>query len=221
MGWRAIRLAIERPSLLRLQVRALLTAGAGERLRILFPMIADVQEFLAAKAVVEEETRYLARRGHKLPESVALGAMIEVPALLWQLDNLMPVVDFASIGSNDLVQFLFAADRGNARLSGKYDPLSPPVLLAMQRVADKGKQFGKPVTLCGELGGRALEAMALAGIGLTSLSMVPAAIGPVKQMLLGLDLGKLQAFTEGLLRSPASSVREELKQFADSHGIAV
>jgi len=221
MGWRSIRMALDRPALLDLQVRALLIAGAGHDLKIMFPMIADVDEFLRARDVYERERQFLDRHGLEPPRSVKLGAMIEVPALLWQLDNLLPVVDFASIGSNDLVQFLFASDRGNPRLAGRYDPLSPVALSAMRGIVERAQAHGKTVTLCGELAGRPLEAMALAGIGLTSMSMVPSAIGPVKAMIRSLDQARLWTFLEPLLKSPLHSVRPELLEYAQRQGVAI
>jgi phosphotransferase system enzyme I (PtsP) len=221
MGWRAIRMALDRPALLELQIRAMLIAGAGQNIKILFPMIADVEEFRRAKAIVEKEKTYLAARGHILPTDVALGAMIEVPALIWQLDQLLPSVDFASIGSNDLMQFLFAMDRGNPRLSGKYDPLSPSFLAAMRNIVEKAEAHKTPVTLCGELGGRVLEAMGLVGIGLVSLSMVPSAIGPVKDMLLSLDRAKLWADLKPMLSSSRHSLRQELADWAADNRVRV
>ena len=221
MGWRSIRMSLDRPALLRLQIRALLIAGAGKPMKIMFPMIADVEEYRRAFEAVEVEKRYLVARGHKLPSPLKLGVMIEIPSLIWQLDNLLPMVDFASIGSNDLVQFLFASDRGNPRLAGRYDPLSPAALAAMRMIVEKAAAHGKPVTLCGELGGRPLEAMGLAGIGLTSISMVPSAIGPVKAMLMSLDRAKLWTFMEPLLRSPLHSIRPELMEFAQRNGVVL
>ena len=147
--------------------------------------------------------------------------MIEIPSLIWQLDQLLPLVDFASIGSNDLVQFLFASDRGNPKLTGRYDPLSPPALGAMRQIVEKAAYHKKPVTLCGELGGRPLEAMGLLGIGLTSISMVPSAIGPVKAMVMTLDRDKLWAFMEPLLKSPLHSIRPELLEFAQRNGVVL
>jgi phosphotransferase system, enzyme I, PtsP len=221
MGWRSIRMSMERPGLLRLQVRAMLMAGAGHDMKVMFPMIADVSEFIMAKAAVQKEKAYLAARGHVLPKSLEIGVMIEIPSLIWQLDQLLPLVDFASIGSNDLVQFLFASDRGNPKLSGRYDPLSPSALSAMRIIVEKGKQHGKKVTLCGELGGRPLEAMGLVGIGLTSMSMVPYGIGPVKSMIRTLDQKKLWAFMEPLLRSSAHSLRGDLMEFAGKNGVVL
>jgi phosphotransferase system, enzyme I, PtsP len=221
MGWRSIRMSMERPALLRLQLRAMLMAGAGHDMKVMFPMIADVSEYLLAKAAVDKEKAYLAARGHSLPKSLQIGVMIEIPSLIWQLDQLLPMVDFASIGSNDLVQFLFASDRGNPKLSGRYDPLSPSALSAMRIIVEKGNQHGKKVTLCGELGGRPLEAMGLVGIGLTSMSMVPSGIGPVKAMIRTLDQGKLWAFMEPLMRSPAHSLRGDLMEFAGRNGVVL
>ena len=221
MGWRAIRMALDRPALLQLQIRALMVAAAGQPVKILFPMIADVEEFSRAKAIVEKEKAILTKRGHVLPSRIELGAMIEVPALIWQLDQLLPVVDFASIGSNDLMQFLFAMDRGNARLSGRYDPLSPSFLAAMRMIVEKAQVHGKPVTLCGELGGRGLEAMALAGIGLVSLSMVPSAVGPVKNMLLSLDQKALWADLKPMLGSASHSLRKALTDWAGDHRVQI
>jgi phosphotransferase system enzyme I (PtsP) len=221
MGWRSIRMSMERPALLRLQVRAMLMAASGIDLKVMFPMIADVAEYLQARAMLDKEVGYLKARGHVLPSSLQVGVMIEIPSLLWQLDQLLPLVDFASIGSNDLVQFLFASDRGNPKLNGRYDPLSPSALGAMRVIVEKGKQHGKKVTLCGELGGRPLEAMGLVGIGLQSLSLVPSGIGPVKAMIRSLDQQKLWAFMEPLLRSPTHSLRGDLMEFAGRNGVVL
>jgi len=151
LGWRAIRLGLDRPGLLRSQVRALLRAAGGRELRLMFPMIAAVDEFDKAKALVEVELTHLRRHGHELPERVDIGTMVEVPSLLFQLDELLERVDFLSVGSNDLMQFLYAADRGNPRVSERFDPLSAPVLRVLKEIVDKAKKHGKPVTLCGEL----------------------------------------------------------------------
>jgi phosphotransferase system, enzyme I, PtsP len=221
LGWRSIRMALDRPALLRLQVRAMLMAGAGQDLRIMFPMIADVDEYLQAEAAVNKEVAYLEARKHELPRSLKLGVMIEIPSLIWQLDHLLPLVDFASIGSNDLVQFLFASDRGNPKLAGRYDPLSPSALSAMRLIVEKGIQHCKKVTLCGELGGRPLEAMGLVGIGMTSMSMVPSGIGPVKAMIRSLDQKKLWAFMEPRLKSPVHSLRADLLEFANRNGVVI
>jgi phosphotransferase system enzyme I (PtsP) len=221
LGWRAIRLGLDRPGLLRSQVRALLRAAAGRELRIMFPMIAAVHEFDEAKSLVERELTHLRRHGHKLPDSVDIGTMVEVPSLLFQLDELLERVDFLSVGSNDLVQFFYAVDRGNSRVAGRFDDLSPPVLRALKMIADKAKQHGKPVTLCGELASFTLGAMALVGLGYRSLSLVPSAIGPVKAMLLELDAGKTELLVSALIERAdgSASIRDKLVAFAEAEGL--
>jgi phosphotransferase system enzyme I (PtsP) len=223
LGWRAIRLGLDRPALLRTQIRALLNAAGGRDLKIMFPMVASVSEFDEARALVRREHSRLVRHGHPLPSSLQLGVMIEVPSLLFQLDEILARADFVSVGSNDLMQFLFAVDRGNARVSTRFDPLSPGFLRALQRIAQKAGETGTPVTLCGEIGSRPLEAMALLGVGYRSLSMSPASIGPVKAALLDVDAAELAAFVEPLLArcDGAHSIRAELKAFAAKRGLQV
>src|SRR5262249_43190138 len=147
LGWRAIRLGLDRPGLMRSQIRALLQAAAGRELKVMFPMIATCAEFDEAKDLIERELTALRRRRHKLPDRVEVGAMVEVPSLLFQLDALIERVDFLSVGSNDLVQFLYAADRGNRRVADRFDPISPPVLRALMQIVDRAKAGGKPVAL--------------------------------------------------------------------------
>ncbi|MDR3421046.1 MAG: phosphoenolpyruvate--protein phosphotransferase [Xanthobacteraceae bacterium] len=223
LGWRAIRLGLDRPALLRTQLRALLRAAGGRALKIMFPMIATVSEFDQAKDLVERELTHLRRHGHKLPEAVEVGSMVEVPSLLYQLDELLEHVDFLSVGSNDLVQFLYAADRGNPRVAGRFDPLSAPVLRALKDIADKCREYGKPVTLCGELASQPIGALALAAIGYRSLSLAPSAVGPVKAMLLELDCRKTAAFLCPLIgrSSGATPIRAELQKYAADNGLQI
>lgn len=223
LGWRAIRLGIDRPGLLRSQIRALLRAGAGRELRMMFPMVADVGEFDQAKAILERELTHLRKHGHALPEKVFVGAMVEVPSLLFQLDEMLSRADFLSVGSNDLVQFLFAADRSNVRVADRFDPLSPAALRAFRMVAEAGERHGKPVTLCGELASRPLEAVALAALGYRSLSLSPASVGPVKSVVLELDVGAARAVLQPLLDQTAGGVdvRARLKEFAETAGLPI
>ncbi|MFO1089352.1 MAG: phosphoenolpyruvate--protein phosphotransferase [Hyphomicrobiales bacterium] len=221
LGFRAIRFAMERPALMQLQVRALLMASGGHELNLMFPMVAEVEEFVRARQIVMQEKAALEAKGFPVPQTLRLGTMIEVPSLLWQLDHLLPQVDFLSIGSNDLIQYLFAADRGHPRLAGRYDSLSPPALNAIRAIVRKAKERSVPVTLCGEMAGKPLEAMALIGVGLRSVSMSPAAVGPVKSMVLALDAKKLEARMDELLDSPARTLRAELMAFAVDHNIPV
>jgi phosphotransferase system, enzyme I, PtsP len=223
LGWRAIRLGLDRPALLRSQIRALLRAAAGRALTVMFPMIAAVEEFDEAKALVERELTHLRRHGHKLPERVDVGSMVEVPSLLYQLDELLTRVDFLSVGSNDLVQFFYAADRGNIRVAERFDPISVPVLRALKQIVTKANQHGKPVAVCGELASRPIGALALVALGYRSLSLAPSAIGPVKAMLLELDDRKVSGLIDGLLAGPSADVpvREKLKEFAAAEGLTL
>ncbi|HME28685.1 MAG TPA: phosphoenolpyruvate--protein phosphotransferase [Pseudolabrys sp.] len=221
LGWRAIRLGLDRPGLLRSQVRALLRAASGRSLKLMFPMVAVVEEFDKAKALVEVELTHLRRHGHELPERVEIGTMVEVPSLLFQLDELLERVDFISVGSNDLMQFLYAADRGNPQVSERFDPLSTPVLRALKDIADKAKKHGKPATLCGELASQPIGALALAILGYRTLSLTPSAVGPVKALLLELDCRKAEATLLPCLEQSVGSVsiRHKLERFAAAEGL--
>jgi len=223
LGWRAIRLGLDRPGLLRSQVRALLRAAGGRDLKVMFPMIATVEEFDEAKSLVERELTHLRRHSHKLPERVEVGTMVEVPSLLYQLDELLDRVDFLSVGSNDLVQFFYAADRGNSRVADRFDAISTPILRALKSIADKGRAHAKPVTLCGELASKPIGALALVAIGYRSFSLSPSAVGPVKAMLLDLNAGKAAALMQPLIDGPSGSlpIRERLKAFAAEQGLQI
>jgi phosphotransferase system enzyme I (PtsP) len=221
LGWRAIRLGLDRPGLLRSQIRAMLRAAGGRVLRVMFPMIATVEEFKKARALVELELTHLRRHGHQLPERLEVGTMLEVPSLLFQLDELLEQVDFLSVGSNDLLQFLYAADRGNVRVSNRFDPISAPVLRALREIAARGRIHGKPVALCGEMASQPIGALALAILGYRAMSLSPSAIGPVKAMLLDLDCRKAEDAILPLIDKPAASVsiRESLEKFAAAEGL--
>jgi phosphotransferase system, enzyme I, PtsP len=221
LGWRAIRLGLDRPGLLRTQVRALLRATAGLELRLLLPMVTAVGEVDMARAVVNRELDLLQRRTAVGPTRVLLGAMIEVPSLLYELDALMPRVDFVSVGSNDLLQYFFAADRNNPRVATRYDALSAAPLRALAAIADAARRHDRPLSLCGEMAGRPLEAMALIGLGYRSISMAPASVGPVKSMILSLDAGELQRWLPDVIRAAEGSVRAQLKRYAEEHAVEV
>jgi phosphotransferase system enzyme I (PtsP) len=221
LGRRAIRLGLDRPGLLRLQLRALLSAAAGRELRVMFPMIATVDEFRAARELVDVECAWARRRGRELPALLRVGAMIECPSLLWHLDALLPLTDFVSIGTNDLFQYMFAADRTNPLVSDRYDPLSPPALRALAEIQRKCADTGTPVSVCGELAGRPLEAFALLTLGFTRLSAPAGGVGPVKRMILSADLAAARRGMTNLLGSSSASIRGELETLARKLNVAI
>ncbi|GBF28349.1 phosphoenolpyruvate-dependent phosphotransferase system [bacterium MnTg02] len=221
LGWRALRISLDRPGLFRTQIRALLRASVDRELRLMLPMVVDISEFDAAKALIEKERAFLKVHGYAEPKAVMVGAMIEVPSILWQLDQFLPHVDFVSVGSNDLLQFMFAADRSNIRVADRYDPLSCAVFRALKQVVVAANRYNVPLTLCGEMAGKPLEAMALIGLGFRAISMAPASIGPVKEMILTLDAGHLEREVSSALESKETSLRPMLSAYAARNGIAV
>ncbi len=219
MGWRALRLAMERTGLMKAQARALLEAGAGRTINVMFPMVSEAWEFDEAKALFEAQRDWMQARGKRLPLEVRYGAMLEVPALAEQLDLLLPNIQFLSVGTNDLTQFLFAADRASPKLAERYDWLSPSILRFLVRVLGPCRDAGVAVAVCGEMGGRPLEAMALIGLGVDRLSITPAAVGPIKAMVRSLDRAALSVFMTELLRHPVRDMRGALTDWATQAGV--
>jgi phosphotransferase system enzyme I (PtsP) len=219
MGWRAIRLSLDRTTLMKAQARALVEASAGKVLRVMFPMISEPWEYEEARALFEEQVEW-ARKGHrKLPKRIEFGAMLEVPSLAEMLDQLLPRVDFLSIGTNDLTQFLFAADRSDPRLAQRYDWLSPAILRFLKRVLDQAHAANVPVRVCGEMAGRPLEALALIGIGVENFSITPAGVGPIKAMIRSLDAGAIRARMDQLLAKPPKDMRKALTEWGRRHNV--
>jgi len=221
MGWRAIRIALDRPAMLRQQLRALIAAAEGRPISIMFPMVAEIAEFDAARRILAIEVQRARSRNVTLPQNIQVGAMLEVPALIWQLQALCARADFVSVGSNDLMQFLFAKDRGNARLADRYDVLSPPALACLADIVRLTGAAKVPLCLCGEMAGGTLEAMALVGLGFRMLSMSPSSIGPVKTMVRSLKLGPLRHYLAVLAKQSGHSLREKLREFARDHNVAL
>jgi phosphotransferase system, enzyme I, PtsP len=221
MGWRALRLALEREGLLKVQARALLEAAAGRTLNVMFPMVSEPWEFDAAKAVFDGQVDYLRRTRKTLPEAIRYGVMLEVPSLAEMLDVLIPRVAFISVGTNDLTQFLFAADRANPKLAERYDWVSPSILRFLRRVV--AATIGQPVQLgvCGEMGGRRLEALALLGLGFRRLSITPAAVGPIKELVRKVDTREIAQAIAGWLATPPEDMRAALQKWAEERGIEV
>jgi phosphotransferase system enzyme I (PtsP) len=221
MGWRALRLALDRDALMKSQARALLEAAAGRELNVMFPMISEPWEFDEAKALVEAQRNWLVQRRKPVPSHVRYGAMLEVPALAEVLDILLPKIDFLSIGTNDLTQFLFAADRSNPKLAERYDWLSPAILRFLRRIVRAAASHEVPVAVCGEMGGRTLEAMALIGLGINRLSITPVAVGPIKAMIRSLDRARLTPAVHALLDAPPPNMRAALMDWAEANGVSI
>lgn len=219
MGWRAIRISLDRPVLLRLQLRSLIRAAAGRELRVMFPMVSEVAEFVAARKLLDKEIERERKIGGELPDTIKAGIMLEVPSLLFQLEQMLEQVDFISIGSNDLAQFLFARDRGNSRLTGRYDELSPSFLTMLKGVVQKCNDAGVKLGLCGEMAAKPLDAMALIGIGFRNISMAPSAIGQVKAMVRSMSYESLDSYLQTIEGNSESSLRKRLGNFARDHGV--
>ncbi|MCC2602707.1 phosphoenolpyruvate--protein phosphotransferase [Sphingopyxis yananensis] len=219
MGWRALRLSLDREGLLKVQARALLEGAAGRTLNVMFPMVSEPWEYEEARNLFISQRAWLKERGKKLPNAVRYGAMLEVPGLIETLDLMLPHLDFLSIGTNDLTQFLFAADRAHPRLAERYDWLSPIVMRYINRVVKICEGSRVTLGVCGEMGGRPLEAMALLGLGIKRLSITPAGVGPVKAMIRSLDLGALQAAMPSILQSPTSNPRGQYQSWAERHDV--
>jgi phosphotransferase system enzyme I (PtsP) len=221
MGWRALRLSLDRSTLMRAQARALIEASAGKVLRVMFPMISEPWEYEEARALFEEQVHWARKAHRKMPKQIEFGAMLEVPSLAEMLDQLLPRVNFLSIGTNDLTQFLFAADRSDPRLAQRYDWLSPAILRFLKRILDQARPAGVPVRICGEMAGRPLEAMALIGIGTENFSITPAGVGPLKAMIRSLDAAAIRSRMEQLLAKPPKDMRKALSDWARRHGVVV
>ena len=219
MGWRAIRIGLERDALMKVQARALIEAAAGRKLNVMFPMIAEPWEFDQAKAVYEHQRAYLQSQKKRLPSQIRYGAMLEVPALAECLDLMADRLDFLSIGTNDLTQFLFAADRSNPKLAERFDWMSPAILRFLSRASENAARFDIMLSVCGEMGGRPLDALTLLGLGIRSLSITPASVGPIKAMVRSLDLGQAKQEVEAILKEAPADARARLEQWATRHKV--
>ena len=207
---------------MRAQIRALLKASGGRELRVMLPMVTELSEIAEARRIIQKEVQHLSRFAHALPTGLKIGAMLEVPSLLYDLDGLMNAVDFVSVGSNDLFQFLMAVDRGNAALARKFDMLSPSFLRALRSIVRAGKASGTPVTLCGEMASKPIPALALFGIGFRSVSVSASAIGPVKAMLRETKLAEVEALVNHALDGEtAPDVRALLSDYAAAQALPV
>lgn len=221
IGWRSIRITLDRRSILRQQIRAMLRAAADKELNVMFPMISTCEEFLEAKETLMLEYEREKQRGRPTAAKVNVGIMIEVPSLLFQLDEILQQVDFISVGTNDLYQFVFACDRGNPRLTARYDVLSAPFLKLMKMIVDKAGQYKVYCSVCGEMASNPLEAMALIGLGYRNLSVSGAAYANVKKMIMSMKNEDVADYVRSLLKSAKTSIRPQLLAYAYDHAIAI
>jgi phosphotransferase system enzyme I (PtsP) len=221
MGWRALRIGLDRPAMLRQQLRALIRAAEGRTLFVKFPMVAEVAELERARALIGMELARAAGERRLVPQAVKVGVMLEVPALLWQLPALCQRIDFLSVGTNDLMQFVFACDRGNPRLADRYDPLSAPMLALFREIIARTHEAGVALSMCGDMAGNPIEAMVLIALGFRTLSMAATAIGPVKTMIRSLDASAIAGYLDEIGGRPDHSLRPKLEAYARDHDIVV
>ncbi|HUF57135.1 MAG TPA: putative PEP-binding protein [Thermohalobaculum sp.] len=221
MGWRAIRVGLDRPHLFRMQLQALIRGANGRPLSVMFPMVSEAWEFYAARDLLLGEADRLERLGHPRPQPLRIGFMLETPSLAHAPDRLFREADFVSVGGNDLMQFFFAADRENERVRRRYEALSLPFLDLLGSIAGRCAALGVSLSFCGEAAGRPLEAVALAALGYRELSMRPAAIGPVKQMIREVDLGEVRAVLDEARAAEAVSARPALQEWSEERGLPV
>jgi len=221
IGWRSIRITLDRRSILRQQMRAMLRAAAGKELNVMFPMISSCEEFKEAKETLMLEYEREKQRQKPTALKVNVGIMIEVPSILFQLDELLQQVDFVSVGTNDLYQFVFACDRGNPRLTSRYDVLSAPFLKILKLIIDKTSQYKVYCSVCGEMASNPLEAMALIALGYRNLSVSGASFAAVKKMILSMKYEDVADYVKSLLKSTKVSIRPQLLAYAYDHSIAI
>ena len=213
MGWRAIRVGLDKPGVLRMQLQALIRAANGGPLSVMFPFIAQYDEFKQAKSEMDKAMDREKILGHPLPSKLRVGAMLETPSLAFAPDAFFEEVDFISVGGNDLKQFFFAADRENERVRKRYDTLNPAFLLFLQGIVERCKRYGTQLSFCGEDAGRPIEALCFAAIGFRTLSMRPASVGPVKHLLRRVDLTEVRDIINGSIAAGDPSVRRAVSDW--------
>ncbi|HUX79386.1 MAG TPA: putative PEP-binding protein, partial [Alphaproteobacteria bacterium] len=221
LGWRAIRVSLDKPGILRQQVRALIQASQGRELRLLLPMISELSEYRQARHHVEQEWARAEQSQIPLPSSLTYGVTLEVPSIVDQLEPLLKEVDFISVGTNDLFQFFYACDRTNPSVSDRYDVLSSSFLRYLRKIRIACEEAQIPVNVCGEMAGRPLEAMALLAIGFRSLSVSGPAAGQLKKMILSLSLREAESVISEELETYSPSLRSSLHAFAKSQNVLI
>ncbi|WP_052120183.1 phosphoenolpyruvate--protein phosphotransferase [Inquilinus limosus] len=221
LGWRAVRIGLDRPAMLRQQLRALIQGAAGRPFGVMFPMVSEVTELDAARDLFDREVARAAAQGVPVSGEIRVGVMLEVPSLLWQLDQVLRTADFVAVGSNDLMQYLYAADRTNTRVAQRYDTLSPGLIGALAEAVARCDAAGRRISLCGEMASRPIEAMTLLGLGFRTLSMPATAIGAVRTMVRSLDLGHFARWLSQVRANARGSLRPAIRAYARDHDVAI
>ena len=221
IGWRSIRITLDRRAILRQQLRAFIRATKDKELWIMFPMVANLSEFNEAKETLRIELEREKSRGGILPTTVKTGMMIEVPSILYQLDEILPHTDFVSIGTNDLAQFVFACDRTNNRLMYRYDVLSSPFLRILKEIVDKCRKYKVICSVCGEMASNPIEALALIGLGYRDLSASGASFYKIKRMVRSVNTEQVADYMNNLLNTNARSLRSQISAYANDHHIEI
>ncbi len=216
MGWRAIRVGLDKKGVMRMQLQALIRAASGRPLTIMFPFVAQFDEYREACAHLDHVLKAEERAGRPLPADLEVGAMLETPSLAFAPDQFFETADFISIGGNDLKQFFFAADRENERVRRRYDTLNVSFLSLIRQIVDRCEHAGTPLSFCGEDAGRPVEALCLAAMGLRTLSMRPASIGPVKSLIRRTNLQELRSLIDEVMTSGNQSVRPAVIEYLRS-----
>jgi phosphotransferase system enzyme I (PtsP) len=218
LGWRAIRVGLDKPGVMRMQLQALIRAANGRPLTVMFPFVAQFEEYRAARAEMDKALARERILGHRLPERLEVGAMLETPSLAFAPRQFFEMADFISIGGNDLKQFFFAADRENELVRRRYDTLNVSFLTFIESIVARCAETGTPLSFCGEDAGRPIEALCLAAIGLRTLSMRPASIGPVKSLLRRCNLAEVRAVIHEARTRGEQSVRPAVMDYLRAQG---
>ena len=221
IGWRSIRITLDRRAILRKQIHAFIKAAEGKELNVMFPMISNLSEFEEAKETLMLEYEKVKKNTDKLPAKMNVGLMIEVPSVVFQLDEILEQADFVSVGTNDLAQFFFACDRGNPRLSERYDVLSAPFLRLMGTIIKKANKHKVYCSVCGEMASVPVEAFALIGLGYRNLSSSGATYGRVKSMIRTINVGEVEDYMTQLLNSTGKTLRPQIYAYANDHGVEI
>jgi phosphotransferase system enzyme I (PtsP) len=219
MGWRAIRVGLDKPGVMRMQLQALLRGAAGRPLTLMFPFVAEFDEFRAARQMLLDEVKRERNLGHVLPGALEIGAMLETPSLAYAPDAFFDMADFISIGGNDLKQFFFAADRENERVRRRYDVLNASFLTFIRAIVRRCEESKTALSFCGEDAGRPVEALCLAALGVPTLSMRPSSIGPVKHLIRHVNLKELGKLIETEIDAGTTNLREPVLDWLSNQDI--